>query len=59
MEKKITILGVTLAVILGFLMAAGLTRLLGAKEDTAAFLLYLFWVVCGGGLGCFFKERGI
>ena len=55
-NTRTKIAGGIVAVIAGFLAAAGITALLPVEPEKAAFILYVLWIFCGGALWCWFDD---
>lgn len=58
-KKGISVWGVIIAGIGGFLAAVGTVVLTGLVEEKALFVLYVLWIFFGGALGCWFDEVGV
>ena len=58
-KKGISVWGVIIAGIGGFLAAVGTVALTGLMAEKAVFVLYVLWLFFGGALGCWFDEVGV
>lgn len=58
-KRGISVWGVLIAAIGGFLAAVGTVALIGVIEEKAVFILYVLWIFFGGALGCWFDEVGV
>ena len=58
-KKGISVWGVILAGVGGFLAAAGTVALTGLVEERAVFVLYILWLFFGGALACWLDNVGV